>query len=51
LDLDPGVLAWADLGSDGEGTAGQAGVAVEGGVRGEFGGAEDDLVGYRTASE
>jgi hypothetical protein len=44
LDFDPGVVAWADLGPDGESTAGQPGAAVNDGVGREFGGAEDHLV-------
>src|SRR5215470_10106349 len=44
FDFDAGVVVWADLGPDGEGAAGQAGVAVEGGVGGQFGGAEDHLI-------
>src|SRR5258708_40244724 len=39
LDFDAGAVAWIDSGSDGEGGAGQARVAVDGGVGREFGGA------------
>jgi len=51
LDFDPGVVAWADLGPDGEGAAGQPRVAVEGGVRRQFGGAEDHIVCHRALVE
>ena len=44
LDFDPGVTVLTDDGSDGEGTAGQARVAVQGSVGGEFRGAEDHIV-------
>jgi hypothetical protein len=44
LHLNPGVITWADLGSDGEGAAGHPGAAVGGGVGREFGGAEDHVV-------
>src|SRR5262249_39175190 len=44
LDFDPGTITWTDLDPDGEGPAGQPGAAVEGGVGGEFGGAEDHIV-------
>ena len=51
LDFDPGVVVWADDGSDGEGAAGEAGAAVLGGVGGEFGGAQDHVVCPRAAVE
>src|SRR5690348_17178543 len=51
FDFDPGVVAWADLGPDGEGAAGQARVAVEGGVGGQLRSAEDDLVGHGAVAQ
>jgi hypothetical protein len=39
LDLDQGVVAWADLHPDGEGASRQAGAAVDGGISPELGGA------------
>src|SRR5260370_14284747 len=44
LDFDPGVVAWADGGADGEGSAGQAGTAVVGGGGRHFGCAQDHVV-------
>src|SRR5258708_9470926 len=44
LDFDPGVVAWADGGADGEGSAGQAGTAVLGGVGPPVRGAQDSLL-------
>jgi hypothetical protein len=49
FDFDQGVVAQVDLGTDGEGAAGQAGVAVDGGVGREFGGAEDHVICQRAA--
>src|SRR5258708_27261827 len=43
LDFDPGVVAWADGGADGEGAAGQAGTAGLGGGGRPLGGAQDHL--------
>ncbi len=51
LDFDPGVVIWADVGADGEGAAGEAGMAVLGGVGGEFGGTQDDVVCHGAARE
>jgi hypothetical protein len=45
LDFDSEATAWAECGSDGELAAGQAGVAVLGGVGGQFGRAQDGVVG------
>src|SRR5579859_410358 len=46
LHFDLGVIAWVDSGPDGEGATWQAGVAVQGGICSEFGGAEDHLVSH-----
>jgi hypothetical protein len=51
FDFDPDVFAWAECGADGELPAGQAGTAVQGGVRGQLGGAQDGVVGDGTAVE
>jgi hypothetical protein len=51
IDFDPDVVTWTDSDSDCEGTARQTGVAVECGIGGEFGGAEDHLVRYRAVGE
>jgi hypothetical protein len=49
LNLYPHAEVWADYGPDCEGAAGEAGAAVLGGVGGEFGGAQDDVVGSRAS--
>ena len=51
LDVDSHVVASADGGVDGEGAAGLAGVAVQGGVGCEFGGAEDHVVCHGAVTE
>src|SRR5258708_29028589 len=51
LDLDPGVVAWADSRPDGEDATGHAGAAVNGGIRGEFGGTEDHVVCHGAVGE
>jgi hypothetical protein len=51
FDLDSDVVAWTDSGSDCEGAAEQAGVAVKGGVGGEFGCAENYVVCHGAVGE
>jgi hypothetical protein len=51
LDFDPGIVARADDGADGEDAAGKAGAAVLGGVGGEFGGAQDHVICPQAAVE
>lgn len=47
LNFDADENACADGGADGERTAGQAGVAMEGGVGGQFRSAQNHFIGYR----
>jgi hypothetical protein len=49
FDFDPGEQVGGDRDPDGEGSAGQARVAVLGSVGGEFGGAKDHIVCPRAA--
>jgi hypothetical protein len=51
LDFDPDVVTWPDGRSDCEGTAGQARVAVKGGVGGEFRCAEDHIICHGAVAE
>ena len=51
LDFDLNVMVWADGGPDGEGAAGQARMAVQGGVGRELGGAQDRVICPRIVAE